>query len=104
MTFLGLSGVGDLVVTCSSALSRNYRVGLALGKGQPLEEILGEMDQVAEGINTLGLLKAEADRRGVHMPLVKGLYAILYEHRPVVDVFDDMMHTEEAQDVEFVTR
>ncbi|MBT3409396.1 MAG: glycerol-3-phosphate dehydrogenase, partial [Halieaceae bacterium] len=39
-----------------------------------------------------------------HMPLVKGLYAILYEHRPVVDVFDDMMHTEEAQDVEFVTR
>lgn len=104
MTFLGLSGVGDLFVTCSSPLSRNYRVGLALGKGQPLDDILGEMDQVAEGINTLGLLKAEADRREVSMPLVKGLYAILYEHRPVVDVFDDMMHTEEAQDVEFVTR
>ena len=50
------------------------------------------------------LLKAEADRREVHMPLVKGLYAILYERRPVADVFDDMMHTEEAQDVEFVTR
>lgn len=104
MTFLGLSGVGDLFVTCSSPLSRNYRVGVALGKGQPLNDILSEMDQVAEGINTLGLLKAEADRREVHMPLVKGLYAILYEHRPVVDVFDDMMHTEEAQDVEFVTR
>ncbi|MEH6587853.1 MAG: NAD(P)H-dependent glycerol-3-phosphate dehydrogenase [Halioglobus sp.] len=104
MTFLGLSGVGDLFVTCSSPLSRNYRVGLALGKGQPLDDILGAMDQVAEGINTLGLLKAEADRREVSMPLVKGLYAILYEHRPVVDVFDDMMHTEEAQDVEFVTR
>ncbi|MEP5569625.1 MAG: NAD(P)H-dependent glycerol-3-phosphate dehydrogenase [Halioglobus sp.] len=104
MTFLGLSGVGDLFVTCSSPLSRNYRVGLALGRGQPLDDILGEMDQVAEGINTLGLLKAEADRREVHMPLVKGLYAILYERRPVADVFDDMMHTEEAQDVEFVTR
>lgn len=104
MTFLGLSGVGDLFVTCSSPLSRNYRVGLALGRGQPLDEILGEMDQVAEGINTLGLLKAEADRREVYMPLVKGLYAILYEHRPVADVFDDMMHTEEAQDVEFVIR
>lgn len=104
MTFLGLSGVGDLFVTCSSSLSRNYRVGMALGKGQPLEEILGDMDQVAEGINTLGLLKAEADRREVHMPLVDGLYAILYQHRPVADVFDAMMHTEEQQDVEFVTR
>jgi glycerol-3-phosphate dehydrogenase (NAD(P)+) len=103
MTFLGLSGVGDLFVTCSSPLSRNYRIGLALGRGQPLDEILAAMDQVAEGINTLGLLKAEADRREVEMPLVKGLYAILYEHRPVVDVFDDMMHTEQAQDVEFVT-
>jgi glycerol-3-phosphate dehydrogenase (NAD(P)+) len=104
MTFLGLAGVGDLFVTCSSPLSRNYRVGLALGKGQPLDEILGDMDQVAEGINTLGLLKAESDRREIHMPLVTGLYAILYEHRPVADVFDDMMHTEQAQDVEFVTR
>lgn len=103
MTFLGLAGVGDLFVTCSSPLSRNFRVGQALGRGQPLDDILGAMDQVAEGINTLGLLKAEADRRGVHMPLVKGLYAILYEHRPVADVFDDMMHTEQAQDVEFVT-
>jgi glycerol-3-phosphate dehydrogenase (NAD(P)+) len=103
MTFLGLAGVGDLFVTCSSSLSRNYRVGVALGKGQPLDDILAAMDQVAEGINTLSLLKAEADRREVHMPLVTGLYAILYEHRPVVDVFDDMMHTEQAQDVEFVT-
>lgn len=103
MTFLGLAGVGDLFVTCSSPLSRNYQVGLALGRGEPLDDILATMDQVAEGINTLGLLKAEADRRQVHMPLVKGLYAILYEHRPVADVFDDMMHTEQAQDVEFVT-
>lgn len=104
MTFLGLSGVGDLFVTCSSPLSRNYRVGFALGSGQPLDDILSDMDQVAEGINTVGLLKCEADRREVPMPLVTGLYAILYEHRPVADVFDDMMHTEQAQDVEFVTR
>jgi glycerol-3-phosphate dehydrogenase (NAD(P)+) len=103
ITFIGLAGVGDLFVTCSSPLSRNYRVGVALGKGQPLDDILADMDQVAEGINTLGLLKQESDRREVHMPLVKGLYAILYEHRPVEDVFDDMMHTEQAQDVEFAT-
>lgn len=104
MTFLGLSGVGDLFVTCSSPLSRNYRIGMALGKGQPLDAILAEMDQVAEGINTLALLKREADRRAVHMPLVTGLYEMLYEHRPVAEVFDAMMHTEQAQDVEFVTR
>jgi glycerol-3-phosphate dehydrogenase (NAD(P)+) len=103
MTFLGLAGVGDLFVTCSSPLSRNYRVGVALGRGQPLDAILEGMDQVAEGINTLSLLKAEADRREVQMPLVNGLYAMLYEHRPVADVFDDMIHREQAQDVEFVT-
>jgi glycerol-3-phosphate dehydrogenase (NAD(P)+) len=103
MTFLGLAGVGDLFVTCSSPLSRNFQVGIALGKGQPLDDILDDMDQVAEGINTLNLLKIEADRREVQMPLVRGLYAMLYEHRPVVDVFDDIIHREQAQDVEFVT-
>ncbi len=104
MTFLGLAGVGDLFVTCSSPLSRNYRVGFAIGKGQPLDEVLRDMDQVAEGINTLRLLKEEADRREVDMPLVQALHQILYKHRQVVDVFNDMMSTEESQDVEFVTR
>lgn len=102
MTFLGLAGVGDLFVTCSSPLSRNYRIGQAIGRGQPLAEILAGMDQVAEGINTLELLKSEADRRGVHMPLVNGLYGILHHSRPVSDVFNDMMTREQAQDVEFV--
>ena len=59
MTFLGLAGVGDLIVTCASPLSRNYRVGYALGKGQSLDDILEELGQVAEGINTLGLLKVD---------------------------------------------
>lgn len=104
LTFLGLAGVGDLFVTCSSPLSRNFQVGLALGRGVSLGEILGGMDQLAEGLNTLRLLKAEADRRGVHMPLVNGLYGILHEHRPVAEVFDDIMHREQAMDVEFVTR
>ena len=103
MTFLGLAGVGDLFVTCSSPLSRNYRVGYAVGKGESLDEVLQGMDQVAEGINTLGLLKREADRLEVHMPLVNGLYGILYEHRPVTDVFNDMMLTGQDKDVEFVT-
>jgi glycerol-3-phosphate dehydrogenase (NAD(P)+) len=103
MTFLGLSGVGDLIVTCASPLSRNYRVGYALGKGQSLDSIIEELGQVAEGINTLGLLKAEADRREVYMPLVNGLYAILYERQTVSDVIGNMMVAEQTQDVEFVT-
>ncbi|MEH6591485.1 MAG: NAD(P)H-dependent glycerol-3-phosphate dehydrogenase [Halioglobus sp.] len=102
MTFLGLSGVGDLIVTCASPLSRNYRVGYALGKGQSLDSILEELGQVAEGINTLGLLKAEADRREVYMPLVNGLYAILYERQTVSEVIGNMMVAEQTQDVEFV--
>lgn len=101
LTFLGLAGVGDLFVTCSSPLSRNYRVGYAVGKGEPLEAVLAGMDQVAEGINTLALLKVEADRRGVSMPLVNGLYGILHQQRPVSEIFSDMMSSEQARDVEF---
>lgn len=103
MTFLGLAGVGDLIVTCASPLSRNYRVGFALGEGQSLDEIIAQLGQVAEGVNTLGLLKNEADRRDVYMPLVNGLYAILYERQTVADVLGNMMLAEQTQDVEFVT-
>jgi glycerol-3-phosphate dehydrogenase (NAD(P)+) len=101
LTFLGLAGVGDLIVTCSSPLSRNYRVGYALGKGQALDEILDELGQVAEGINTLRLLKSEADRRDIYMPLVTGLYAILYERQSLEDVLGGLMLAEQPQDVEF---
>jgi glycerol-3-phosphate dehydrogenase (NAD(P)+) len=101
LTFLGLAGVGDLIVTCSSPLSRNYRVGFALGKGQSLDEILADLGQVAEGVNTLKLLKAEADRRDIYMPLVSGLFAILYERKSLDEVISGMMLAEQPQDVEF---
>jgi glycerol-3-phosphate dehydrogenase (NAD(P)+) len=101
LTFLGLAGVGDLIVTCSSPLSRNYRVGYGLGKGRELDDILEELGQVAEGINTLRLLKAEADARGIYMPLVTGLYAILYERKTLGDVIGDMMLADQPHDVEF---
>lgn len=101
LTFLGLAGVGDLIVTCSSPLSRNYRVGYALGEGRSLDDILAELGQVAEGVNTLKLLKDEADRREIYMPLVSGLYAILYERRTVEEVIGSMMLAEQPQDVEF---
>lgn len=102
LTFLGLSGVGDLIGTCSSPLSRNYRVGYALGKGQALDDIVEELGQVAEGINTLKLVKEEADRRGIYMPLVNGLYDILYNRKTVAEAIDGLMLSEQSHDVEFV--
>lgn len=104
LTFLGLAGVGDLFVTCSSPLSRNYRVGYALGQGQALDDILDELGQVAEGINTLRSLKEAADQREIYMPLVNGLYAILYERKIVQDVIGELMLAEQPHDVEFTLR
>ena len=65
MTFLGLAGVGDLVVTCSTPLSRNYRIGLALGKGIALEDAVADLGQVAEGVNTVKLVQEKAEELGV---------------------------------------
>lgn len=105
MTFLGLSGVGDLIVTCMSPLSRNYRVGFALGEGKkPLKEIIAELGQVAEGINTLQLVKARAQQLGVYMPLVNGMYDILHNGKSIAEVVDTLMLAEQNSDVEFALK
>ena len=78
-TFSGLSGVGDLIVTCFSEHSRNHRVGLALGGGKTLEEAVAALGMVAEGVpNTLSIHEA-ARRVGVRTPIIDGVYGILYE-------------------------
>lgn len=101
MTFLGLAGVGDLIVTCSSSLSRNFRVGFALGEGKSLAEAVAEVGQVAEGVNTLKQVKEKADELGVYMPLASGLYQIVYEQRPLSQVISALMLGEGALDVEY---
>lgn len=77
LTFLGLSGVGDLVLTCTSDLSRNRSVGLALGRGGKLPEILGGMSEVAEGVRTTYAACALAEREGVEMPIAETARRIL---------------------------
>lgn len=78
-TFSGLSGVGDLIVTCFSEHSRNHRVGLALGQGKTLEEAVAALGMVAEGVpNTLSIHET-ARRAGVRTPIIDGVYTILYE-------------------------
>ncbi len=104
LTFLGLSGIGDLIGTCMSPLSRNYRVGYELGKGRSLDEIVTELGQVAEGVNTLRLLKHQSDKRNVYMPLVNGLYDIIYNKKTVEDVVGGLMFAEQHKDVEFTLK
>lgn len=101
MTFLGLAGVGDLVVTCSTPLSRNYRIGQALGKGKSIDEAVKEVGQVAEGVNTVKLVKEKADELGVYMPLATGLYKIIYEGESIRNIISSLMLSEQALDVEY---
>lgn len=101
MTFLGLAGVGDLVVTCSTPLSRNYRIGYALGKGKTIEQAVEEVGQVAEGVNTVKQVKDKAEALGVYMPLASGLYRIIYEQQEIGDIVSSLMLSEQALDVEF---
>lgn len=102
MTFLGLAGVGDLIVTCSSALSRNYRVGQALGEGKSLNEAVDALGQVAEGVNTVRLVRDKAHQEGVYMPLAEGLYQVLFKGVPARDMARLLMQGEQSSDVEFV--
>ena len=104
MTFLGLSGVGDLYVTCSSPLSRNFRIGLALGEGKSLEQAIIDVGQVAEGVNTTKLVKERADKLGIYMPLASALYATMFEQRPIIESLRSMMVAEQNTDVEFMVK
>ena len=101
MTFLGLAGVGDLIVTCSTPLSRNYRIGLALGSGKTIAEAIAEVGQVAEGVNTVKQVKEKAEELGVYMPLASGLYRIIYENESMKNIISSLMLSEQALDVEF---
>ncbi|GGO75889.1 glycerol-3-phosphate dehydrogenase [NAD(P)+] [Marinobacterium nitratireducens] len=102
LTFLGLAGVGDLIVTCMSPLSRNYRVGFALGEGRTLDEAVEALGEVAEGVNTLRRVKEKTDQLGIYMPLVSGLYEVVFNGLPAAAVAKMLMLNEQSSDVEFV--
>jgi glycerol-3-phosphate dehydrogenase (NAD(P)+) len=78
ITFLGLAGMGDLVATCTSSLSRNFQLGYNLGSGLHLDKAKENVGQVAEGIRTLEVIKTESDRLDINMPLVDSLYEIIH--------------------------
>ena len=101
MTFLGLSGVGDLFVTCASDLSRNYRIGYALGEGKSLEQAIEDVGQVAEGVNTTRIVKEKAEELGINMPLASGLYDVMFKGGSLPRVLLRVMLSEQPDDVEF---
>jgi glycerol-3-phosphate dehydrogenase (NAD(P)+) len=90
-TLMGLAGLGDLVLTCTGALSRNRFVGEELGKGRRLEEIVADMSEVAEGINTARAVKKLADRANLEMPIVNEVNAVLYEGKSAADAVSELM-------------
>jgi glycerol-3-phosphate dehydrogenase (NAD(P)+) len=90
-TFAGLSGMGDLVLTCSGDASRNRRVGLALGRGKPIAEVLAEMTQVAEGVKTTRVAKQLAGKLGIPAPITDAMYAIMHAGVPVRDAIHSLL-------------
>lgn len=94
VTFMGLSGVGDLIVTCTSMHSRNRRAGILLGEGNSLEETLNKVHMVVEGVNTATAAHELAHRYKVEMPIVEQAYGILYEGKNARDAVLSLMTRE----------
>ena len=87
VTFAGLAGVGDLVATCTSEKSRNRFVGEQLGRGKTIDEVIAEMNQVAEGVKTSAVVMELAERHGIEMPIASEVHGVLYDGRTAEDAY-----------------
>ena len=99
LTFSGLAGMGDLVATCISPLSRNRTVGEQLGKGLKLDDVIAEMNMVAEGVKTSRPLCAIAEKAGVEVPIAEHVVRVLYEGVPVEDMVRSLMLREAKPEI-----
>ncbi len=99
-TFAGLAGMGDLVATCLSDRSRNHRVGYGLGQGKTVDEIVDEMNMVAEGVKSTRGILALADSHGVEMPIAEQVGRVLYEGAEAPDVIMSLMRRAARSEVE----
>ncbi len=101
LTLSGLAGMGDLVLTCTGGLSRNRHVGVQLGKGRTLDDILGEMNEVAEGVKTAKSTWDLCRREGVEMPIAEQVYKVLYEQKSPAKALTDLMTRELKRERDF---
>lgn len=101
LTFIGLSGVGDLIVTCTSVHSRNWRAGNLLGKGHKLDEVLENMGMIVEGVSTTKAAKELSDSMNVSMPITETIYDVLYNGKDVRQACQELMTREGTFENEF---
>lgn len=100
LTFLGLPGVGDLVVTCTSVHSRNWRAGHLLGSGKSLDETLAQMGMVVEGVSTTKAAYQFAQKQNVEMPITFGIYEILFHDKDPKEVVEDLMNRDKRKEMD----
>lgn len=100
--FLGLAGVGDLIATSSSNLSRNHTVGYRLAKGESLEEITNTMEETAEGVNTVRILRQLLEYYGMRAPITESLYKVLYQDLTVDEALNFLMKYPMNVDIDFL--
>jgi len=100
-TFLGLSGVGDLITTCASPLSRNHKFGKYIGEGLSVESATEEIGQTVEGLKTLKVVKVLSDERNINMPIVDSLYKIIYKGENLNGSVQNILGEDLIKDVEF---
>lgn len=101
LTFSGLGGLGDLVLTCTGDLSRNRMVGIKLGQGKRLAAILEEMEMVAEGVKTTRSAKALAQKHKVEMPILEQVYKVLYEDKPCAEAVQTLLSRDQKEELEY---
>lgn len=100
--FLGVAGIGDLVTTCNSPMSRNFTVGYRLAKGEKLDDIIADMQEVAEGINTVRIAKKCADHYKVRALITDRLYKVLFEGLTVEEALEFLMRYPLNMDIDFI--
>lgn len=100
LTFLGLPGVGDLIVTCTSVHSRNWRAGNLLGKGNKLDQVLSQMGMVVEGVRTAKAAHQFAEKQKIEMPITNGINKVLFEEAKPKDVVDQLMNRTKREEMD----
>jgi glycerol-3-phosphate dehydrogenase (NAD(P)+) len=99
-TFAGLTGIGDLIVTCTSMHSRNRRAGILIGNGMSVDEAMKEVGAVVEGYYATKAVKLLGDRMGVDMPITQAAYQVLYEGAPVGSALGSLMSRKKGREIE----
>ena len=99
-TFSGLTGVGDLIVTCTSRHSRNRQAGILIGKGKSLDKVLEEVHMVVEGVNTAAAALALSEKYNVEMPITKEINNVLFKGKDPKQAVSDLMSRDKTHEID----